>query len=256
MLPRIFKPFYVEFSELTRIGSLDDGGYILTKELIKNTNHCVSFGISDNFDFEKHLNKLTKCSVESYDYSIDKKFWFNRLKKDFIKFISLKIFKPKKIYNMFKYLDFLFFFNKKNNSFFLRKIDSKEFIKCMKKYENSLGVLLKIDIEGSEYDIIDLIEQYEKNIVGFVIEFHDLEKNIIRLKSFITNLKNYNLIHIHGNNYSIINNQGDPSVLEMTFSHIKYLNNFKRSNNRNYPINRLDYPNAKRAKDITLNFEN
>ncbi len=51
MLPRIFKPFYVEFSELTRIGSLDDGGYILTKELIKNTNHCVSFGISDNFDF-------------------------------------------------------------------------------------------------------------------------------------------------------------------------------------------------------------
>lgn len=118
MLPRIFKPFYVEFSELTRIGSLEDGGYILTKELIKNTNHCVSFGISDNFDFEKHLNKLTKCSVESYDYSIDKKFWFNRLKKDFVKFISLKIFKPKKIYNMFKYLDFLFFFNKKIILFF------------------------------------------------------------------------------------------------------------------------------------------
>ena len=157
---------------------------------------------------------------------------------------------------MIKYLDLLFFFNKKNNLFFLKKIDSKEFINCMKKYEKRLGVLLKIDIEGSEYDIIDLIEQYEKNIVGFVIEFHDLEKNILRLKSFITNLKNYNLIHVHGNNYSIINSQGDPLVLEMTFSHKKYLNNFMQSNNRNYPINGLDYPNAKRAKDITLNFEN
>lgn len=125
----------------------------------------------------------------------------------------------------------------------------------MKKYENSLGVLLKIDIEGSEYDIIDLIEQYEKNIVGFVIEFHDLEKNIIRLKSFITNLKNYNLIHVHGNNYSNIDNQGDPLVLEMTFSHKKYLYNQKQSNNRNYPIIGLDYPNAKRSKDIKLNFE-
>ena len=97
MLPKIFKPFYVVVSELNRIGSLDDGGYILTKELIRNTKHCLSFGISDNFDFEKHLNKLTKCSVEAYDYSIDKKFWFNRFKKDLIKFISLKIFKIKKI---------------------------------------------------------------------------------------------------------------------------------------------------------------
>jgi very-short-patch-repair endonuclease len=115
-------------------------------------------------------------------------------------------------------------------------------------------------IEGREADIT--IEDVKLVIEIDGYPWHkdksekDLEKNIIRLKSFITNLKNYNLIHIHGNNYSIINNQGDPSVLEMTFSHIKYLNNFKRSNNRNYPINGLDYPNAKRAKDITLNFEN
>ena len=98
MLPKILKPFYVEFSKLTRIGSLEDGGYILTNELIKNTKHCISFGISDNFDFEKHLNKLTKCSLEAYDCSIDSKFWLNRFKKDFIKLISFKIFKPKKIY--------------------------------------------------------------------------------------------------------------------------------------------------------------
>ena len=256
MLPRNFKPFYVASSELIRIGSLEDGGYILTKELVRHTKHCVSFGISDNFDFEKHLNKLTKCSVESYDYSIDIKFWFERFKKDFIKFISLKIFKPKKIYNMFKYLDFLLFFNKKNNSFFLKRVDRNQFIDCMKKYENNQGILLKIDIEGSEYDLIDIIEQYEKNIIGFVIEFHNLDNYISILKNFITNLKNYNLIHIHGNNYSSISKQGDPSVLEMTFSHKKYLNNSKQSNNRNYPINGLDYPNAKRAKDINLSFEN
>lgn len=256
MLPRNFKPFYVESSELIRVGSLEDGGYILTKELVTNTKHCVSFGISDNFDFEKHLNKLTKCSVESYDYSIDIKFWFERFKKDFIKFISLKIFKPKKIYNMFKYLDFLLFFNKKNNQFFLKRVDRNQFIDCMKKYENNQGVLLKIDIEGSEYDLIDIIEQYEKNIIGFVIEFHDLDNNILILKNFISNLKFYKLIHIHGNNYSRINNLGDPSVLEMTFSHNKYLRNLKQRNNRSYPINGIDYPNSKRAKDINLNFEN
>jgi hypothetical protein len=64
MLPRIFKPFYVEFSELTRIGSLYDGGYILTKELIKNTNHCVSFGISDNFDFDINNHELIITRID------------------------------------------------------------------------------------------------------------------------------------------------------------------------------------------------
>jgi len=256
MLPNIFKPIYTQDSSLVRIGSLEDGGYILTKELVKNTKHLISFGISDNFDFEKDLNKLTKCSVESYDYSIDKKFWFNRFKKDLIKFISLKIFKIKKIYNMFKYFDFLLFFNKKNNLFFLKRVDRIQFIECMIRYKNVTGILLKIDIEGDEYGIIDLIECYEKNIIGFTIEFHDLEDNMLIIKNFIANLKYFSLIHIHGNNYSGTNSQGDPLALEMTFSHKRYINSFDVINNRNYPIENLDYPNAKRAKDIPLSFEN
>ena len=65
MLPNIFKPIYTQDSSLVRIGSLEDGGYILTKELVKNTKHLISFGISDNFDFEKHLKekKLTLADV-------------------------------------------------------------------------------------------------------------------------------------------------------------------------------------------------
>ena len=255
MLPKIFKPYYIEVPELVRIGSLEDGGYILTSTLVKNVKHLISFGIQDNFDFEKHLCKLTKCSVESYDYSIDKKFWLERFKKDFVKFISFKIFKLKKICNMFRYLDFLYFFNKKNNKFFLKKINNIEFLNCIKKYQDKSGVFLKIDIESSEYEIIDVIEEYERCVIGFVIEFHDLENNLIILKNFVVGLKNYKLIHVHGNNYSKIDNKGDPSVLEMTFSHIKYVKDCRINNNRDYPIIGLDYPNAKRAKDIKLNFE-
>ena len=36
-------------------------------------------------------------------------------------------------------------------------MDRKEFIYIMKKHENTSGILLKMDIEGSEYNIIDLI---------------------------------------------------------------------------------------------------
>ena len=39
MLPKIFKPIYIDNNDLIRIGSLNDGGYILSKDLTKNLNN-------------------------------------------------------------------------------------------------------------------------------------------------------------------------------------------------------------------------
>jgi hypothetical protein len=256
MLSNAFKPIFIRRDQLVRVGSLYDGGYVLTKELINNTKYLISFGISDNFDFEEDLHKLTKCSVVGYDYSINQRFWIERFKKDLVKFFSLKIFKLKKIKGIFKYFRFLFFFNKNNNKFFLKKISLLEFTKileiCKKKKKNN--IFLKSDIEGSEYDFLNKINKYHANIIGFAIEFHNLEKKSPKLKKFIINNKYYKLIHVHGNNLSSLDKYGDPTILEMTFCHNKYLNNFKKKNNRKYPIKGLDFPNAKRAKDVSLYF--
>ena len=48
-------------------------------------NLLISFGISDNWDFEKHIHKLTDCFIEAYDDSINIDFWINRFKKLFKK---------------------------------------------------------------------------------------------------------------------------------------------------------------------------
>lgn len=256
MLPKEFRPIFVKRDQLVRVGSLYDGDYILTKKLVKNNKFLISFGISDNFDFEEDLYKLNKCQVEGYDYSINQRFWFERFKKDLIKFFSLKIFKLRKFKEMFKYFRFLFFFNKNNNKFFLKKINLPEFIKILERYKsrNRYNIFLKADIEGSEYDFLYEINKYHTHIIGFAIEFHNLEKKSEILKKFIINNKYYKLIHVHGNNFSPLSKYGDPTILEMTFSHTKYLNNYKKFNNRKYPIKELDYPNAKRAKDLKLYF--
>jgi hypothetical protein len=78
MLSNAFKPIFIRRDRLVRVRSLYDGGYVLTKELINNTKYLISFGISDNFDFEEDLNKLTKCLVVGYDYSINQRFWIER----------------------------------------------------------------------------------------------------------------------------------------------------------------------------------
>ena len=116
LYPLFLKPYFIKKKELVRLGSIDDGGYVLPIKDARISDVLISLGISDNWDFEKDFAKFSNAKVIAYDYSINSDFWISRLKKDLIKFIKLKIFKPKKFYKMFQYIDFIFFFkmNKKN----------------------------------------------------------------------------------------------------------------------------------------------
>ena len=89
--PKFLKPYFVKIEELVRLGSIDDGGYVLPVKDIKSSDVLISLGISDNWDFEKDFSKISNSKVIAYDYSIDKNFWISKLKKDLIKFIKLKI---------------------------------------------------------------------------------------------------------------------------------------------------------------------
>ena len=120
--PKELKPVFVDNKDLVRLGSIDDGGYVVPIKTIMNSKTLLSFGISDNWDFEKDFSKMSNAKIFAYDHSIDSNFWISKFKKDLIKFLKLKIFKPKKLYKMFQYIDFLFFFRlKKKKSIFFKK---------------------------------------------------------------------------------------------------------------------------------------
>ena len=78
MLPNFLIPKFVNNNKLIRVGSEFDGGYVILKKSIKRTSHLITYGISDNFDFEKHFKTISKCSVDSYDHSVDFNFFENK----------------------------------------------------------------------------------------------------------------------------------------------------------------------------------
>ena len=96
--PQNLKPVFVDDRDLVRLGSIDDGGYVVPIETVKSSNVLISVGISDNWDFEKDFLRKSSAYVYASDNSIDSNFWLSKFKKDSIKFLQLKIFKPKKIY--------------------------------------------------------------------------------------------------------------------------------------------------------------
>jgi hypothetical protein len=118
---------------------------------------------------------------------------------------------------------------------------------------NAKSIVLKIDIEGSEYRVIDDILRYSSIIKALVIEFHhtDPHRNLF-LESISKLKKVYVIAHIHGNNYDFVAADGLPEVLEITFVKCpEHINGEKR---KNFPVDGLDYPNNSEKEDFKFSF--
>ncbi len=258
MLPTFLKPYNVEIDNLIRIGPKTDGGYVIHKESIKLTKKVISCGLNDDWKFEKNFKKLNQnCIIEAYDHTINNNFWFKRFKKDIIHFFLLKKLRLRKIIKIFDYWDYKIFF-KDENRHFLKKIVKKPVkeneISINELLTNDDGVLLKIDIEGNEYDILSDITQKSEKLILLIIEFHNLNENINKIKSFISENKELKLIHIHANNFKEVDINGNPNDIELTFVNINKIYVSEEKSKKNYPIYGLDYKNFRRRKDIELKF--
>ena len=151
-----------------------------------------------------------------FDGSVDEQFWENEKK--------LAIIKLKKL-SFQKFLRY-FFIKRNFINFFIIKLISKfiynnsgKFITFNEALSFSTvnnDLFFKIDIEGSEYDILEDILANQKKLVGLAIEFHQCNKYLNVIKSFVSRFK-LELVHIHANNYDDLTSFSIPESIETTF---------------------------------------
>jgi hypothetical protein len=198
--------------KLVRLGDLHDGGYLIGENSLTNTETLISFGIEDNWQFEKEFQIINSNSkIKCYD---DKSILKYIVKKFIIEFFLLPYYFRLNFIKYFKnIIDFLKI--RKKIDFIQKKISYDDLKEILINIKNN-NIFLKIDIEGSEYRILEEIIENQNKIIGLVIEFHDFDyhKNIIY--DFCKKL-NLSLIHIHPNNFSPRDKNGDPLVIELTF---------------------------------------
>ena len=257
MLPKFLKPYHLSRSSLVRLGPKTDGGYIIDKRILKTSSTLITCGLNDDWEFERDFfKKNKKCKILAFDHTINKKYWRTRFKKDFISLLLFKKLKIDKILDVFKFIDYHLFFKNKikhyQKKIVLKKKNNKE-ITIPNILAKLHKIILKVDIEGDEYKILNDIKKNTKKIVCLVIEFHDIHKNIKKIKKFLAN-NDLKIIHLHANNYGGINKNKDPKVIELSLINSKMINIKKRFSNKRYPINNLDYKNFKRREDIKIKF--
>jgi len=258
MFSEKLKPVFTNKKNLMRLGPKRDGGYIIDRRIIDKIELIVTCGLSDDWSFEKHFLKYNnKVYVHAYDHTVDSYFWVKRFFKDIFHFFLFRKLSFHKIKSIFRYFDYIHFF-RGNNRHFKTKISNKN-IKCKSTTINTIikdkkNILLKIDIEGSEYNILnDIIKNHEK-IIFLIIEFHSIKKNLTKIYKFVSQLNSLKIMHIHGNNINKVDKNGYPYALELCFINSKIVNISKKKNFNHYPIISLDYPNVRRNKDIEIIF--
>lgn len=244
-LPIFLKP--KKKYELVRFGRENDGGYLVSKKTILEAKHLISFGILDDISFENDFLQINKIPVICFDHTINKSYWKKRFYNDI----------GAAIYNLnFKYIKNTIerFFDSKNffklsNVKLLNETVTNGYIRKIINKENLKNPLFfKIDIEGSEYRLLNELIEFQGIICGLIIEFHDIDLHIEKINNFINSF-NLTLTHVHPNNYGALDPNGNPTVIELTFEK----NPLETSGNLSFP-NLLDQPCNPKNKDIELKF--
>lgn len=219
---------------LQRFGSQNDGGYLLSEIDAIKSDTLISLGIHENWDFEKQIFENYKIKhVILFDPETSYFLIFKYLLKSIIKCNLKKVVEYIKKFKEFK--------NLKSECIFIQKKFNESLVV---KYIKSKNILLKIDIEGDEYDILNFILNNQNKINCLVIEFHNINKYSYKIKDFISHFK-LKLIHTHVNTFS----KEDNITLELTFS--KHANIYKDKWDQ-FELNNIDFPNDPNHENIKI----
>ena len=166
------------------------------------------------------------------------KFFFKQILKILIFKINWDLLK-RSFLNIFEYKYFLI----KKLNFVNKNVGLLSGLSFKKIVEGKKNIFLKIDIEGSEYRILNQIINYKEMLTGLAIEFHDYDLNKDRVHDFINEIE-MELIHVHVNELGGVSCDNTPIALEFSFSKYPLKKNVDKA--------LFEIPNLKGNKFISL----
>lgn len=193
----LMQPHHAAREDLLRIGNENDGGYVIYSKVSPANTFLISLGVGSDITFDLSMNDKVQHSI-LVDHTVK----------------SL----PSPLNNAT-------FINKKISPF--AGIKSLTLFDCINMVPRDADIVLKIDIEGSEWDVLDQIDTKNLNrftqIIGEFHDFHEIysRSHYAKVMRVLTKLnKTHVNINFHPNNWSsyrVVYGLTIPDVIEFTF---------------------------------------
>lgn len=263
--------------DLVRLGREMDGGYVIPSRVVASVDMVVSLGIEDEWSFELALLTLNpSIRLVGVDGSTGLAVLAARMLRSVARcVVSLATFNRKGISegsinlrrHSKRFARFAQFWIPPRKKFLAKMVrgtaqrsDETDWQSLQRHWTPSTRLLIKVDIEGSEYGVLQHILDSADQTACLIIEFHDIDQNWDAFVELISRLRErFRLVHCHANNWGgTFGNHQIPRVVELTFiaSSLVVDNQSDGASLGPYPIAGLDFPNNPNAPDIPLDFGN
>lgn len=270
----------VDLDDLVRVGGAHDGGYVISARCLRATTLLVSFGISDDWSFERaFLEENPLARLVGVDGSVSTPIFAGRAAGELRGFVgaALRLKRHDALArasqarrDLALARDFAGFFRGRSRTFIQKFVvpegesDSPSSTQwrqlrreCDVETECSrspLGFFLKMDIEGAEYAVLpDMLADLPR-ANGMVIEFHDCGAKWGPLTTLLRRLRSdFVVAHIHGNNSAdLVPGTRTPEVLEISLINRRLVGEMIGPSRARYPRVGLDAPNFAGRPDFAL----
>ena len=215
-----------------RLGPNEDGGYVLNETMIEKSIALFTYGVGNEIRFEEAFTKQYNKPSYLFDHTIGRETnWYVG--------------------------EQLYFFNEGVGF----SPQCKDFIEHYEQLSITNDVILKIDVEGTEYNYfantnVETISRYTSGIlleVHWLSDVHHREKFEVILDEL---QKYFTVTHVHGNSWGVVVDYDGfmfPETIEVTLINNKHIKS-KTLDTATYPIPELDASNRPNYPDVNLAF--
>lgn len=255
-------------TELVRVGPKGDCGYVIPKSAAISTRSLYSIGISTNWEFEVEMSRLNPgLNISAFDRTSGWKVFAYVALRDLLKGDPSVVGGQPLIDRVLSFRKFLVLAIRFRSFFRGRRRFNRKWVRVEKRGSDEVSFkesiagafiespsMLKIDIEGGEYEFIDdLLHQLSENhqrVSCLVMELHDTHTRRVDFERLVKGISHWlPIVHIHANNCAGVAADGLPEVLEITFARSE-----REIGNREFPLPHLDFPNDPNIPDISFAF--
>lgn len=251
-----------------RLGAPQDGGYVVPEAVVRRSAVVLSLGVKADWSFERAFHAVCGARVIGVDPSVGPGFFARTIGAGTVAMLTHALSdrrrarkEARRVRNAVDYFRFFMLRHRHVRKAVAgtagpRAITLPSLLQ-MAAPPAPHSVFLKMDIEGSEYALIDALVDCHESFSGIVAEFHHLHRRPGAFDRAITRLlQHFVIVHVHGNNYGPCDPEtGFPDVVEVTLVHAALMPRPLRAVAHEYPRPGLDRPNSPARPDYRLVFE-